>query len=101
MLDLSTRAAAMRRPALLVRAARFGLDTYNREASLPRLLRSAAAPGPGPALAALLEIEQNLDDARTARSAGYTHARHVAVLTAIMAEARTLRAASAQVVPIR
>jgi len=49
------------------------------------------------ALVLLLELEAALDARRLARAADYRIARHVAILIALMAEARSLRAPAAVV----
>lgn len=81
--------ADLRRPRLLIRAARFGLAAYRRDRDLRRLLHNAVTPGPAAALTQLVEMEEHLEGARTTRSEGYSTAHHVAVLTALMAEAQS------------
>ncbi|MFC2967384.1 DUF6477 family protein [Acidimangrovimonas pyrenivorans] len=84
----------LRRPRLLIRAARFGLPDYRRERDLRRLLRpgdrAAALPAPAAALADLLAQELRLEASRQAGDAGYSLARHVLLLIALMGEARLL-----------
>lgn len=80
--------AALERPRLLVRAARFTLDDYRRERDLPRLLPSAGLAAPGRAVAPLLAAEAACEAARAAQAATYSAARHVELLAALMAEAR-------------
>lgn len=80
----------LRRPKLLIRAARFGLADYNRDRDLKRLMRAAAAPAPSLAVPRLIEEEARLEDSRTSGGAAYSPARHVEVLIALMAEARLL-----------
>lgn len=92
MQDLLGMIAGLKRPSLLVGAARFGVDEYDRSRCLPRLLRSATAPKPGQAILRLLEIEADLNDMRKAKMADYAIARHVEVMIALMGEARVLRA---------
>lgn len=94
MQDLFGMVAALRRPALLVRAARFGLEDYCRDTHLPRILRGGgSAPArTGSAVMRLLELEDSLDAKRRTRAADYSVARHVEVLIALMAETRLLRA---------
>lgn len=84
----------MRRPRLLIRAARIGAEDYRRTPQLHRLLGDGALPRPGAALMKLIEIEATLDDFRRGDSAAYSVSRHVEVLTAMMGEARILRDAS-------
>ncbi len=91
MQDILGRVESLKRPPLLVRAARFGLDDYNRAGQLPRLLRCLAAPRSGEAILRLLDLEADLEDLRQERAAEYSVARHVEVIIALMAEARLLR----------
>jgi hypothetical protein len=91
MQDILTRVEGLKRPPLLVRAARFGLDDYNREGQLPRLLCLLAPPRSGEAILRLLDIEAGLEDARLSHSADYSAARHIEIIVALMAEARLLR----------
>ncbi|SMY07363.1 DUF6477 family protein [Flavimaricola marinus] len=95
MQDLPSMIASLSRPSLLVGAARFGVDEYERNRCLPRLLHMAAAPKPGQAILKLLEIKADLNDKRKAKMADYAIARHVEVLIALMGEARVLRMTSA------
>lgn len=92
MLDLLGMIGSLNRPRLLVSAARFGVDDYSRTAHLPRLLKVAAPPRTGEAILQLLRIEAGLEAKRVACAADYAVARHVAVLVALMGEARLLRA---------
>jgi hypothetical protein len=92
MQDILGRVEGLKRPPLLVRAARFGLDDYNRAGQLPRLLRTLATPRSGEAILRLLDIEADIEERRTAHAADYSVARHIEVIIALMAEARLLRA---------
>ncbi|RFP89145.1 hypothetical protein DZK27_07125 [Rhodobacteraceae bacterium 63075] len=99
MSDILTRLDRLHRPQLLVEAARSGLRLYVRETHLGRALGRALRAGaiaPAPALAELLDIEDELDHQRRARDAAYSYLRHVEVLIALMAEARIVRPAEAQ-----
>jgi hypothetical protein len=93
MLDLLGMIAALDRPRLLVNAARLGVDDYSRTLHLPRLFKTTAAPRSGEAILKLLEMEAMLEERRKLQAADYTTARHVAVLIALLGEARFLRAA--------
>jgi hypothetical protein len=80
----------LRRPTLLIRAARAGLPLYRRKRDLRRLLGADPAPAPAAALTALLEAEA-CHEARRAQSDGtYDPAGHVAVMIALLGEARLL-----------
>lgn len=78
----------LRRPALLVRAARIGLGGYRRARDLGRILGAPAPEQPGRALPALGALERDLELRRRTGVGGYLPSAHVAVLTALMAEAR-------------
>ena len=91
MQDLFGMVGALRRPRLLVSAARFGLEDYVRDRHLPRILRSTGLPRTGQAILRLLELEEVLDAKRVAGAADYAIARHVEVLIALMGETRLLR----------
>jgi hypothetical protein len=90
MTDVMTLLASLRRPRLLIRAARFGLADYNRDRDLMRLMRLPATPSPARAVDGLIAEEARLEAIRLAGEASYSVARHVEVLIALMAEARLL-----------
>jgi hypothetical protein len=90
MTDLATILAALRRPKILVRAARAGVVDYRRERDLRRILHLGRAAAPRHAIDSLLAEENRLEETRAAGEATYSIQRHVAVLTAILAEARLL-----------
>ena len=94
MLDISARIAQLRRPSLLIKAARFGLDDYVRTMHLRRILKTETIPRPAPAVMQLLDIESALNTARIEKQATYSVARHVDVMIALMAEAQILCATS-------
>ncbi|MEL6640889.1 MAG: DUF6477 family protein [Pseudomonadota bacterium] len=93
MKDINSQVMDLKRPKILVRAARFGLDDYMRERHLKRCLKKENLPSPGQALIALLDIEKQLNSDRATKSGGYQVAKHIDVLVAIMAEAQLFRAA--------
>lgn len=90
MQDVWTRLGQLNRPPLLVRAARFAARDYRREVELPRLLGGGPLPGPRQAATQLLEIEAEEEARRRAGAGFYRPAAHIAVLTAILGEARAL-----------
>ncbi|MBD9529708.1 DUF6477 family protein [Paracoccus sp. PAR01] len=77
---------ALRRPRLLVRAARIGAASFNRKRELPRLLKCDEVPSPEAALARLRAEEAQLNAARLDAQADYDLQRHVLVMIAILAE---------------
>ena len=96
MLDLLSTLNTLRRPSLLIRAARFGLSDYRRSTHLPRVLGIGSLPRSGEALMLLIDMESAIEASRKKRAAEYSAARHVNILIAMMDEARILRASSQQ-----
>lgn len=90
MTDLATVLNALRRPKILIRAARAGVADYRRDRDLKRLLRLTRSAAPQAAISGLLAEERRLEATRAAGDATYNIQRHVAVLTAILAEARLM-----------
>ena len=96
MTDFATMLSALRRPTILIRAARCGVADYRRERDLKRILRQPRAGTPGQAIGSLLAEETRLEATRAAGEATYSIQRHVAVLTALLAEVRLLPQAAPQ-----
>lgn len=87
MNDFRSLLADLRRPRLLIRAARHGLADYRRERDLRRLI------GPAPAEQALPQLwseEERMEATRQTGDASYSITRHVDLLIALMAEVRLL-----------
>ena len=84
--------ADLRRPRLLVNAARHGLAGYCRDRDLKRLIDSDLPPES--AVPRLLCEEERLEETRRAGDAAYSVMRHIEVLSALIAEARLLPAGS-------
>jgi hypothetical protein len=87
--------AALRRPPLLVRAARFGLVGYDRARTLARLLPGVGTARPGSAFAALMLREADMETDRCGNAPGYVVASHVELLIALIGEARLAAQAEA------
>ncbi len=90
MTDALDLLKTLRRPRLLIRAARFGIVDYNRDRDLKRLMKSASTPSPTRAVDGLIEEEARLELIRKTGDGTYSVSRHVEVLIALMAEARLL-----------
>jgi hypothetical protein len=90
MTDLASVLNALRRPKILIRATRCGVIDYRRERDLKRILNQPRAGTPDKAIGSLLAEETRLEATRAAGEATYSIQRHVAVLTAILAEARLM-----------
>jgi hypothetical protein len=91
MSNLSKLAETIRRPGLLIRAAQAGLAEYDRNRDLARLTRHASPPSPDVAVRCLIAAEKLLETCRKAGNAGYSHAQHITLLTALMGELRLLK----------
>lgn len=79
MTDLTTHLSTMRRPGLLVRAATMACDTGDAHR------RAKRRP-----VSKLLAEEEMLNAARMGGGMGYSPTRHVQVMSAILAAARTV-----------
>lgn len=90
MTELAATLTDLRRPKILIRAARAGVTEYRRDRDLKRLVRDAKGSAPRDPMAPLLAEENRLEETRTTGGATYNIQRHVAVLTAILAEARLI-----------
>lgn len=95
MQDVISMLQALRRPPLLMRAARIGLEEYRRETHLPHLLGYGVLPRHSQALLKLIEMEGNSNEQRIAGDASYSLVKHVDLLIAMLGEARVLRASQA------
>jgi hypothetical protein len=89
--DLTACAESLRRPSILIRAARHGLTDYNRGRDLRRLMREPDAPPPAVAVRRLMDEEALAEMRRQSGDAAYSLTRHVDLLIALMAELRLLR----------
>jgi hypothetical protein len=90
--DILTMLTVLKRPRLLMRAARIGAEEYRRDRHLQRILGYGSAPRPAPALLKLMEMEAAINTQRISDDASYSLVRHVDILIAMMGEARLLRA---------
>lgn len=85
----------IRRPRLLIQAARIGAATYRRDLHLRRLFGTEPVPRGSDALSRLMEWESEMNRSRKHSEAGYSAADHVDLLIAMMGEARLVRSAYA------
>ena len=95
MQDVMTKLSTLRRPRLLIRAAKIGAQEYDRERHLQRLLGYGALPGPGGALMKLMDMEREVDEQRREDDAAYSLVRHLDLLIALMGEAQLFSASRA------
>jgi len=89
---------ALRRPNLMIRAAKIGVETYRRERDLKRLLGHSKVANVQYGFETLLTMEQDLEATRCAGDATYSITRHVEILTALIAEASLFRRAPRQAI---
>lgn len=89
MADVRILLANLRRPRLLMRAARFGLAEYRRDRDLRRLVPMTGSPED--TVPRLISVEERLEATRLAGDASYSAARHIDVLIALLAEVQLLR----------
>ncbi|MBA3909014.1 MAG: hypothetical protein C0524_03815 [Rhodobacter sp.] len=89
MSDFRILLANLRRPRLLMRAARFGLGDYRRERDLRRLVKCGMSPEE--TVPSLISVEEELETIRLAGDVTYSAARHIEVLIALLSEAQLLR----------
>lgn len=99
MFSILHRLDTLRRPQLLIRAARIGADDYRREVHLPRILGHGPLPRHASALEQLMEKEEAMDRGRRDHAPDYAMVAHVEVMIAMIAEARVLRAAQPSLFP--
>jgi hypothetical protein len=78
----------IRRPRLLMQAARLGLAAYRRNRDLQRLI--GAETSPLAAVTKLISAEEQVERTRLAGEADYSPIRHVELLAALIAEASRL-----------
>ncbi|GHC44307.1 DUF6477 family protein [Neogemmobacter tilapiae] len=90
MTDLHKILETLRRPGLLMRAARFGLPDYRRDRDLRRLLPGQANTSPEKLVPRLLSEEEILEQSRQSGDLSYSISRHIEVLIALISEARLL-----------
>lgn len=91
MQDIFKILNSLKRPRLLMRAARAGCIDYRRDCHLHRHLGPGKLPQHSAAVLQLIEKENQLNTARKAKATSYSLVAHVDVLIALMAEARLLR----------
>ena len=101
MNDILIKLNSLKRPRLLIRAARIGMAEYRRDVHLRRHLGQGPLPRSSAALERLVEIESSINKQRRESDAGYSSVQHVDLLIAMMGEARIMRAAHTNIAPLR
>ena len=90
MTDVKQWTETLRRPRLLLQAAKLGVSDYNRDRVLKRVSPARVPATPAGALAALIPVEETLEEARRTGDASYVPSRHVEILIAVLAELKAL-----------
>jgi len=93
MQDILNRVAQLKRPKLLVTAARSGAAHYARDRHSARLLPSQRPRKHAAILIKLMEMECDINDLRCAMAASYSPLQHLDVMIALVGETQLLRAA--------
>lgn len=83
---------SLKRPKILVRAAKIGLKTYRRTQDLSRFLGYKTLPQEGQALDQITALEADMERCRKDGDASYSIKRHIALLTALIDELRWSKA---------
>lgn len=89
--EVMARLSYMKRPSLLVTAARAGVMTYNRERSLRRILKTTGTPALLKGLTMLLDEEQIQNDLRRTGSGLYDVSHHIELMIALIADGLTFK----------
>ena len=87
---LTDRLSRLRRPSLLMQAARIAAAGYRRDTHLPRWL-DTPLPATHLALAQLMTLEEEVNVARLIAATGYRPSTHVGLMTAILGELHLAR----------
>lgn len=92
MSDVLSKINQLKRPPILVRAAKEGALRYNRIRHLKRLTREDVPLKNPQVLEQLLDMEGICNDQRQTENAQYSVVRHVELLIALIGEAQIYRA---------
>lgn len=87
MTDLNAQLSTMHRPKILIRTARAGIQQYRRSRDLKRISGMPANTTTIRVLDSLIRVENQMDIERKDGDASYSIRKHVAVMTALLAEA--------------
>ncbi|MGB0960212.1 MAG: DUF6477 family protein [Halocynthiibacter sp.] len=86
-MDVFSVLETMKRPKILMLAARHRVADYTRDKDLRKLTRTDYMPGPSEALLLLISLEKSMNHKRVEQDGTYNVYRHVDVLGAILGEA--------------
>ncbi|MEP3297677.1 MAG: DUF6477 family protein [Pseudoruegeria sp.] len=86
MTNAHSTTTALRRPRILVSAARHGCNTYNRARDLPRLIGFALGGNVQTNVKTLTDQEHQMEEKRKTGDAAYSITRHIELLVALLSE---------------
>ena len=84
---MQTFISELRRPKLLIRAARAGMPEYRRNRDLKGVTGIKSTSSDAQIIDLLIEEELRLNEERTEGTAAYNIRKHIRVLTALLVEA--------------
>ena len=87
---------SVKRPKILINAAKLGLETYNRAACLSSFFALSMHQHPAQILRSLIDKEGQLNKMRLQQHVQYNIALHVTVLTAFIAKTKEIERAEKQ-----
>lgn len=90
MTSAKTLLSKLKRPKILLRAARLGMVDYQRSRDLKIIAKTSRLPSPSRAVETLIEQERSLEENRKKGDASYSIRRHINVLAALLAEVQLL-----------
>ena len=96
MTEITATLSNMKRPGLLIRAARIALENFRRDTMLGRILGEESDLTPSNCLGLLMELENGMNEQRKTGDAAYSIARHISVLTALLHEVNLSQSAVSQ-----
>lgn len=85
-MTVNTDLTSLRRPKLLIRAARAGMLEYRRSRDLKRIAGFPANVQAGRIVDTLFREENRMEEERKSGDAAYSIQKHISVLTALLAE---------------
>jgi hypothetical protein len=91
MQSIQDQVQRLKRPKLMVKAARISADTFNRKVRLPHLLERGTCPAVGEAIMQLLNLEGEANALRHLDDPNYSYEHHISLLAAIIAETNLLQ----------
>jgi hypothetical protein len=99
MINAHTLLNTLKRPKILISAARLGMADYDRDTDLRFIVKTGQTLDHNAAIETLIAKEGELESNRKNGQAHYSVQEHIRVLTALLAEVRLPSFARKQIVP--